>query len=282
MDVYEAVDLTHKIAWAGTPNESGALTAAYAFRAFTGIIGIDKVDTAILDEFVDHLRAKGYAPGTINRHLAAASKVLSVCYDRQIIKSKPKIPLQKEAQGRIRFLTDAEERQLQDFALSSGYHKAQLCADAYTVLIDTGLRLGELLRLQTRDVDFTTNMLSIWQTKNGQPRSIPMTKRVRRILEGRSIGLGFEPVDIIFPLRAYQLQYCWNSARFCMGLADDKQFVIHALRHTFASRLVQRGVNIRVVQELMGHKSITVTMRYTHLAPAQLTSAVALLENDDA
>ena len=63
-----------------------------------------------------------------------------------------------------------------------------------------------------------------------------------------------------------------------MGLAEDDGFVPHALRHTWASRLIQRGVSLRVVQEWLGHKTITVTMRYAHLSPKSLLAAVSVLE----
>lgn len=64
-----------------------------------------------------------------------------------------------------------------------------------------------------------------------------------------------------------------------IGLAEDTQFVPYALRHTCCSRLVQRGVNLRVVQEWMGHKTITVTLRYAHLCPTNLLNAVNVLNS---
>ena len=63
-----------------------------------------------------------------------------------------------------------------------------------------------------------------------------------------------------------------------MGLTDDPNFVFHALRHTFVSRLVQRGVNLRTVAELAGHKVLATTMRYAHLAPKDLVAAIQVLE----
>ena len=70
----------------------------------------------------------------------------------------------------------------------------------------------------------------------------------------------------------------WDRARAHLGFAEDRQFVIHTLRHTCASRLVQRGVGLKVVQQWMGHKTIQVTMRYAHLAPGHLMEAAAVLE----
>lgn len=82
----------------------------------------------------------------------------------------------------------------------------------------------------------------------------------------------------VFPHDHNWLRATWDQARSAMGFAHDKGFVPHALRHTCASRLIQRGVPLKVVQEWLGHKTITVTMRYAHLAPANLMAAVEALE----
>ena len=63
-----------------------------------------------------------------------------------------------------------------------------------------------------------------------------------------------------------------------MSLMDDSHFVPHICRHTFASRLVQRGVGITVVQQLCGHKTLEITLRYAHLAPSNLDEAIKKLE----
>lgn len=70
----------------------------------------------------------------------------------------------------------------------------------------------------------------------------------------------------------------WNRLRSQMKLNTDKQFVVYALRHTCASRLIQKGVSLRVVGDWLGHKSLTVTMRYAHLSPTNLTDAAKVLE----
>jgi site-specific recombinase XerD len=70
------------------------------------------------------------------------------------------------------------------------------------------------------------------------------------------------------------LNYHFNRAKALSGLTD-KDLVVHSLRHTFASRLVKAGVNLAVVQKLLGHSSIVVTMRYSHLDMVDLQSAVA-------
>ena len=79
-------------------------------------------------------------------------------------------------------------------------------------------------------------------------------------------------------IKQFEVNRTWSSIRDQMGLTDDKEFVPHSLRHTCASRLVQRGVPIVVVKEWLGHKTIQMTMRYAHLAPTNLLEAVGALE----
>jgi integrase len=78
-----------------------------------------------------------------------------------------------------------------------------------------------------------------------------------------------------FDLDYQRLRLLWNRVRLHLGLKD---VVIHSLRHTCASRLVQRGASIQYVKEWLGHKTLNMTMRYSHLAPTSLDSMVSLLE----
>jgi integrase len=84
--------------------------------------------------------------------------------------------------------------------------------------------------------------------------------------------------DADFIIGPYSYRIAFENARERAGLGVD--VVFHSLRHTYISRLAMAGVDIRTVQELAGHKSITMTMRYAHLAPQHKQKALALLEND--
>ena len=105
-------------------------------------------------------------------------------------------------------------------------------ADLVEVLVDTGCRLNEILKLEYEDVNFTTNLISIWVNKGDKPRSLPMTKRVKNIMESRK-GDNLKP----FNLKSYQAENAWRWVRRQMGLENDGEFIIHALRHTCARSL---------------------------------------------
>jgi integrase len=103
-----------------------------------------------------------------------------------------------------------------------------------------------------------------------------MTKRVAAILKKRQEDKRQKP----FNLTIYQSDKAWAWARKQIGLKDDNEFIIHALRHTCASRLVNKGIDLYVVKEWLGHSSIQVTERYAHLSPRKLKEAVEVLEPD--
>ena len=228
--------------------------------------------TSDIEGYANALERGGASDSTINRKLAALSRMFSFARERGGCSNNPVIPRRKEGRGRIRFLTKDEERDLVKGLVRLGYEEQ---AKAVQVLVDTGLRVGELLRLTEADVDFDTNMISVWVNKSDRPRSVPMTRRVGVILRDQ---MRRRMDKRLFPHHHAWLRYPWDKVRADLGFAHDKQFVPHVLRHTCASRLAQRGANIKVIKAWMGHTSITVTDRYMHLAPTDLGNAVALLE----
>ena len=148
-------------------------------------------------------------------------------------------------------------------------------ADGFIVLIDTGLRISEMKNLTEKDIDLDRQLIHAWQTKIKLPRTVPMTTRVLKIIRGRWAGV---PDKKIFPQSYAYFKMSWNRARSVMGFMDDPQFVIHILRHTCASRLVQGGVSLVVLKEWMGHKHIRSTLIYAHLCPKNLYEAKDVLE----
>ena len=202
----------------------------------------------------EFLKTAGLKDSTINRKLSALSVVLKKARIWGEINVLPIIEYNLERNGRIRWLTDEEEvRVLEHF-------KGSAMESLVIFLIDTGLRLSEALRLTQADIE--GNLILVWDGKTGH-RSVPMTTRVLEIA-------GHLP----FKITKRQAIYQWSKCREALGLGD---VVLHTFRHTFASRLVQRGVDLYKVKALLGHSTIATTERYAHLAPQNLQDAISVL-----
>ena len=120
-------------------------------------------------------------------------------------------------------------------------------------------------------------MVTLWATKNGKPRSIPMNERVQEVMGRRRLRPSNRrgPFDTLTP---NVLKNVWAKVRSSMGLEGDKQFVPHVFRHTFCSRLVMAGVDPATIKALAGHSDFRTTLQYVHLDKGHLTDAIAPLE----
>ncbi|NKN37928.1 site-specific integrase [Agrobacterium sp. a22-2] len=222
----------------------------------------------MLDDLIGKLRKRGNSNATINRKMAALSKLLRKANKMGDVVSLPEFSRQKEKSGRIRFLENEEEAEL--FAAIRA--KSELYARFCIFLVDTGARLSEGLGLRWNDV--TNKRATFWVTKSGRSRSVPLTGRAIEAIKAsdkRNIG----PFSSI---QQQRFRAAWNEAKEEIGLGDDKDVVPHILRHTCASRLVQGGIDIRRVQMWLGHQTLSMTMRYAHLASHDLDMCVPVLE----
>ena len=158
--------------------------------------------------------------------------------------------------------------------------------------IYTGLRRGELFKLEWRDIAFDKGekgLITVRDTKNHETRYVPMSNTVRQALLKHPRRM--VPADGNSKARVSPLVFSSDSGNAITdvkkGFAGalrragiQRHVRFHDLRHTFASHLVMRGVDIRTVARLLGHKDIKVTMRYAHLGPDHLQSAVDALEGE--
>ena len=254
---------------AGDKTYANALLVVEALGADTPA---NTITTAVMDKFRERMAAKGNSDSTINRKLSALSKMLTEASRRGWVKARPHVPKTKEGQGRIRYLTQAEEEALLKGSRHLGHYDY---ADLWSFLIYTGARVGEALKVQRRDINMSARTVSFWDTKNGASRTIPLSKPALEALERRLAETKESPLAYPFgTVKARKVNAVWDSVKTRMGYEDDDQFVPHCLRHTCASRLVQNGTDLRVVKEWMGHKSLSTTLRYAHLAPKSLFAVV--------
>lgn len=264
----EACDACYSMFWQGSKSEEkqiqmiGQLT-----RYFGPKFPINDMTTQVIDNYILDLKRENKSNGTINRKLAALSKVLRYAHEVGKLKAMPVIHRQKEGQNRIRWLTDDEEKHILNTLMQWGAYDVM---DAAIVSIDTGIRHSEMCRIRKRDLN--TEGLYIGRTKNGSPRLVPLTNRARKVLETRAKT----HEDYLFPYKSSEwTRSTWERVRNHLELDD---VVWHTFRHTTCSRLVQGGVPLPHVKEWMGHKTIVTTMRYAHLAPKHLQEVVGVLE----
>jgi integrase len=262
------------VRWKHNKDAQRSYRRAINLAAIIGNIRLSNItDTTVL-HLTRTLESKGATTATVNRYLASLKTVLG-----ELKQPFNAIKLRREVKGRIRVLSKEEEVKVVNLLRNAVQDDRRVyyaeVADLIEVLVDTGMRLGEALAINYEDVSFDSNLISIWVNKGDRPRSIPMTKRVRAVLERRQEEGVLNP----FSVKSHQVSTAWNWARKKMGFESDSQFVPHALRHTCASRMVNAGVDLFLVKEILGHSTIQITERYAHLAPHKLVSAISVLED---
>ncbi len=224
-------------------------------------------------------KAEDLKPATLNRYRALLSLAYRLAMQNGKVQSNPArlVRQRKEDNGRIRFLSKEEELALRT-VIRKDYlnHEAEL-----DLALNTGLRRSEQFGLTWDGVDFERRVLTVLRSKNGEARHIPLNDAA--IVALRTVQAYKNGSPYVF-LAGNGTRLC--SPRFWFDAAVEaaglKDFTWHCLRHTFASRLVMAGVDLRTVQELMGHKTIQMTVRYAHLAPQHRLAAVQRLCDTEA
>lgn len=266
----DAYDLTWRLHW--SQNKSGKThsdACRCIFRSIPSQTPVSEITSELILEAMEEWEEQGNSGSTVNRKGSHLRMMLKTAADRGWIATVPKVPTRREGKHRIRWINEAEELKILTTCAHLGLDELR---DFIIVAIDTGFRRGELLGL--RPHDFVNGLIHLHEgtTKTDKARSVPATSRVTEILSRRSNQ------RTVFSLTAASLRHQWRVLRAALKLEDDPQFVVHMLRHTCASRLVQRGVSLAVVQKWMGHSNIQTTLRYAHLAPESLLVGKDALE----
>lgn len=216
------------------------------------------------------LRAREVMPATTNRELAVLRSMLNRAIEWGKLQHNPckAVKLFKTNNQRLRFL----EREEIDRLLSNC---AEHLRPMVLLALNTGMRKGEILNLKWHDVDFSRDIIYLYETKNGERREIPMNSLVKSTL----IKVRKHPQSAyIFCNRKGQPYGNIRKSLFtALRNAEISDFHFHDLRHTFASQLVMSGVDLNTVRELLGHKSLQMTLRYSHLSPSHKKRAVDIL-----
>jgi len=221
---------------------------------------------SVMDYIIDR-RCRAAKPATINREITIMKQFFAWLVKNSMISQNPAQDLKYEKPGplRTRWLTVEEELRL--IEVSPSWLKQIII-----LATSTGLRRGELLGLTWDCVDLDQRILTVIRSKNGEPRVVPLTKRAISVLSELypSEGYVFLCKDLQ-PVSPDTLEYYFRLAVKKAGL---RGVCFHTMRHTCASRLVQGGTDIYVVSKLLGHKSIQMSARYSHLNVESLRRAM--------
>jgi len=270
--------------YAANNNKYSALTAKKsAFKhhlvpAF-GRFRLDEIGMRDIETYKAKKLADGLKPKSVNNHLTMLRKALSVAVDWELLSHVPKVHWLKGPQPEFDFLSFEEA----DRFLQAADPEWQ---PMFTLALRTGLRLGELRALRWDDVDLVAGRLMVrrcdWRghlgtPKSGRNRELPLSGDALAALKAQRHLRG-ELVFCAEAGRAWKENECkWPLWRACKK-AGLRRISWHVLRHSFASHLVMQRVPLKAVQELMGHATIEMTLRYAHLSPEVGRNAVQLLD----
>ena len=224
-------------------------------------------------------RGERRTPATVNRYLAALSHALSVAVSEwEWLEVNPlfKIKRQSESQGRVRYLDDDERYRLLEACKQSA--NSQL----YTIVVlalSTGMRKGEILSLKRRDIFLKEGFVILDKTKNKERRRVPIISHAHDVLSNY-LKIARLDTDYVFPSKDGQqpidIKRPWEVA---ITKADIKDFRFHDLRHSCASYLAMNGATQRDLMEVLGHKTVQMTKRYSHLSDNHVSSVIGSMND---
>jgi len=303
--------LDHKYGpWVEAERKTGKATLARIKYNFKDLLKCPLVDITpwVIEKWRSEQINAGKAKTTINRDVVALKAALSKAVAWKIIESNPLSdvkPIKIDTKGKVRYLSENEEGRLRKALLARdeakkrdrensnkwrrerGYEDlpslmGKVYADHLTPMvllsINTGLRRGEVFDLSWNHINFQMRTLTVEgvTAKSSQTRHIPLNDESLSVLSAwRAHGNGD---GLVFPgktgARLDNVRKAWAGILADAGITD---FRWHDLRHSFASKLVMKGVPLNTVRELLGHADLTTTLRYAHLAPDHKADAVAML-----
>ena len=214
------------------------------------------------------------APATVNRYLVA----LSMAFSRAVkewhwLEDNPvsKVKKLKEPRGRVRYLDDDERERL---LTECGPHPDLYLA--VVLALSTGARRTEIMSLRWKQVDLKRGFITLEDTKNGERRALPLTGHALALVQDRAKIRRLD-TDLLFPSRRVGAQRFINlRAPFDQAVkrAGIDDFKFHDLRHSAASYLAMNGASLAEIAEVLGHKTLQMVKRYSHLSEGHVSKVV--------
>ena len=263
--------------------QRGYLAAVRNFTAFLGR-SPDQADQEDLRRFQHHMRASGASAANMNMAVSALSFFFGVTLGRG--DAEVGMTTVRQAQRLPVVLSPEEVARLLDHAPGL---KARA---ALSLAYGAGLRASEVVYLRVSDIDSARQVIRIEQSKGRKDRYAMLSDdllallrawwragREKGVMLGHGSGGGgwlFPGQNPVNPMTARQLSRGFHGAKEAAGI--DKKVSLHTLRHCFATHLLEQGVDIRVIQVLLGHKKLDTTARYSHIASTTLKAVKSPLE----
>jgi len=235
-----------------------------------------RLNTLMVEQYQTMRTKNGNKAATVNRHIATNKHMFTKAVDwnmvgEETLKQIRKVKMLEENNRRLRYLSIEECENL-----------INACADhlkrIVIMALNTGMRKSEILFLKWDSIDLHNGFILLDITKNGERREIPINNTLGNTLSNiiRRIDVPYVFYDQKTGNPYQDVKSAFNAACRRAGIKD---FRFHDLRHTFASHLVMAGVDLTTIKELLGHKTLTMTLRYAHLSPSHKVKAVALLDS---
>jgi integrase len=270
------VDYCAQHHWKGKKSEDTLVKNARMFADWVGpkVPVVQALTPVKVDAYTEwRASIKRNSNATLNRNLSAISVLLKFGKRLGFLSEVFELSWKREPVGRLRFYSPAEEQQLLLTLHQWGYFRERHLIE---LLADTGVRLGEAKKLSWGDID--GRRITLVDTKSGKNRTIVATDRALKAIE--HMRADYIKTEGPFSwLNRHTLHKLWQRVVHHVGLSGD--VTIHTWRHTCASRLVERGVDLYRVQKWMGHSAPTTTQRYAHLSPTAMVDVASVLNGTD-
>ena len=219
------------------------------------------------------LLSRGNKPSTVNKKVAAIRALLTDAHECGHISGIQPMPRDLPVKNtERRAFTDDEVKAVCEYFRQ---RNQPAMADLFVFMLETAARWGEVRRLRAKDCDFKRGSCTFWETKNGEPRSIPLTKAAIKAVSPYLDILG--PETFVWSIKYHTFRRLLNGAKKSMGI-NDPRLTLHSSRHTCASRLGASGIPERKLMQFGGWKSYSSVKRYIHLNTEALSDCVRVLE----
>jgi len=243
---------------------------------FFGEYNLMEITPSMISDYKNRRLKEGAAPATLNRELSLCKHAFNLAYKEwDWVRENPfcKVKMERENNERDRILGHEEEKRLLEVS-------PPWLREIITFALNTGCREGEILGLTWQDVDLFKRIVVIHQSKTGHTKTIPVIPTLFELLKIKNKVRHLHH-NLVFPSAngtRFTPSNLGRSFRSALKKAKIYNFRFHDLRHSFASRLAQSGVDLYLIQKLLGHRDPRMVQRYSHHSVESLRNGIEALE----